>query len=110
MIGESSLHSIMGQLPAEVLKFRLRSSMDNIPTERLWGWLLLVASQPSLRVLDRVAGAVSVELERNDDRLKGLVTYGVEWCTSAEDPVCLYAVAREGSVPSKTGRFRAVVC
>ena len=94
MIGESSLHSIMGQLPAEVLKSRLRGSIDDIPTERLWAWLLL-ASQPGLHVLDRVAGAVSLELERNDDGLKELLTYGVEWCASAEDPVsCMRSLVR----------------
>lgn len=86
MIGESSLHSIMGQLPAELLKFRLRGSTDDIPIEHLWVWLLL-ASQPDLRVLDQIGGAISVELERNEDRLKELITYGVEWCASTEDPV-----------------------
>lgn len=93
MIGESSPHSIMGQLPAEVLKFRLRGSMDDIPIELLWGWLL-VASQPGLHVLDPIAGAVGIGLERNDERLKKLVMYGVEWCTSAADTVARTALMK----------------
>ena len=107
MIGESSPHSIMGQLPAEVLKSRLRGSMDDIPIERLWDWSLL-ASQPGLHVLDRVAGAVSLELERNDDRLKDLLKYGVEWCASAEDPVsCMRSLVRalSGARPVDFGQW-----
>ena len=84
--GESTVHSGMAQLPAELLKFRLRSSMEDISLERLWGWLL-VASGPSLPVLDSIKGAISVELERNEARLKELITFGVEQCALAEDPV-----------------------
>ena len=86
MTGKSNHHAIMGQLPAELLKFRLRGSMDDIPMERLWGWLL-VASEPDLCVLDPTVGAVGVELERNEDKLKELITYGVERCALAEDTV-----------------------
>ena len=107
MIGESSLHSIMGQLPAELLKFRLRGSTDDIPIEHLWVWLLL-ASQPDLRVLDQIGGAISVELERNEDRLKELITYGVEWCASTEDPVsCRRSLVRAlfSARPVEFGRW-----
>ena len=107
MIGESSLDSIMGQLPAELLKLRLRGSLDDIPIERLWDWLL-VASQPGLRVLDRVAGAVSLELEQEEDRLKELLTYGVKRCASAEDPVsCMRSLERAlfGAKPADFGQW-----
>ena len=86
MTGESYVHSIMGQLPAELLKFRLRGSMDDITIERLWGWLL-VASGPGLHVLDATVGAIGLELERNDAKLKELITFGVERCALAEDAV-----------------------
>ena len=94
MIGESNLHAIMGQLPAELLTSRLRDSMDDISIERLWAWLLF-ASQPGFRVLDSAAGAISVQLERNEDKLKELIAYGVEWCASSEDPVsCMRSLFR----------------
>ena len=94
MTGKSSHHSIMGQLPAELLKFRLRNSMDDIPLERLWGWLL-VASEPGLRVLEPAVGAIGVELERNEDTLKELIKHGVERCVVAEDTVsCVRSMQR----------------
>ena len=94
MTGKSNHHAIMGHLPAELLKFRLRSLMDDIPIERLWGWLL-VASEPDLRVLDPAVGAVGVGLERNEDKLKELINYGVERYESAEDTVsCMRSVQR----------------
>lgn len=93
MIGESSPHSRMGPLPAEVLQFRLRGSIDDIPIERLWGWLL-VASQPGLHVPDPIAMAVGIGLEQNDERLKELVMYGVEWCASAADTVARVALMK----------------
>lgn len=86
MTGKSNHHTIMGQLPAELLRFRLRGSMDDIPIERLWGWLL-VASEPDLCVLEPTVGAIGVELERNEDKLKELITYGVKRCALAEDTV-----------------------
>ncbi len=86
MIGGSYVHSIMGELPAELLRFRLRGSNDDIPIERLWGWLL-VASGPGLRVLDSTVGAIGVELERSDARLKELITFAVDRCVLAEDAV-----------------------
>ena len=92
--GESTVHSGMAQLPAELLKFRLRGSMEHISLERLWGWLL-VASGPSLPVLDSIKGAISVELERNEARLKELITFGVDQCVLAEDPVsCMRSTER----------------
>ena len=92
--GESTVHSGMAQVPAELLKFRLRGSIEDISLERLWGWLL-VASGPSLPVLDSIKGAISVELERNEARLKELVTFGVEQCVLAEDPVsCMRSMKR----------------
>lgn len=84
LTGESYLHSIMGELPAELLKFRLRGSIGDIPIERLWGWLL-VASSPGLQVPDQTVGAIAVELERNEDKLQELITFGVERCALAED-------------------------
>ena len=94
MAGESYVHSIMGQLPAELLKFRLRGSMDDIPIERLWGWLLL-ASEPGLHVLDLTVGAIARELERNEAKLKEVITFGVERCGLAEDAVsCLRSMER----------------
>ena len=109
MTGTSTVHSIMGQLPAELLKFRLRGSMDDIPIERLWGWLL-VASRPGLRVLDRIVGAVGLELERNEANLKELITFGVEQCASAEDAVsCMRSVKRAlfGARPPNFGQWCA---
>ena len=94
MTGESYVHSIMGELPAELLKFRLRDSMDDISIERLWGWLL-VASGPGLHVLDSTVGAIGLELERNEAKLKELITFGVERCALAEDAVsCLRSMER----------------
>ena len=86
MTGKSTHQTIMGQLPAELLKFRLRGSMDDIPIERLWVWLL-VASEPDLCVLEPTVGAIGVELERNEDKLKELIAYGVERCALVEDTV-----------------------
>ena len=94
LTGESYFHSIMGELPAELLKFRLRGSMDDIPIERLWAWLL-VASRPGLQALDQTVGAIAVELEENEDKLKELITFGVERCALAEDAVsCLRSMER----------------
>ena len=104
MIGESNRHSIMGQLPAKLLSFRLRSSMDDIPIEHLWTWLC-VASHPGLTVLEPTAGAVSLELERNEDRLKELLTYGVEWCASAEDTVSHVGLMERALFRTRLGNF-----
>ena len=109
LTGRSSVHSNMDQLLAELLRFRLRGSMDDIPIERLWGWLL-VASGPGLHVLDWIAGAISVELERNEAKLKELITYGVERCASAEDAVsCLRSLKRAlfGARPADFGQWCA---
>ena len=107
MTGKSTLHTIMGQLPAELLKFRLRGSMDDIPIERLWGWLL-IASEPDLCVLEPTVGAIGLELERNEDKLKELITYGVERCALAEDTVsCMRSMERAlfGARPFDLGRW-----
>ena len=107
--GESTVHSGMVQLPAELLKFRLRGSMEDISLERLWGWLL-VASGPSLPVLDSIKGTISVELERNETRLKELITFGVEQCVLAEDPVsCMRSMKRAlfEARPSDFGKWCA---
>ena len=94
LTGESYFHSIMGELPAELLKFRLRGSMDDIPIERLWDWLI-VASRPGLQVLDQTVGAIAVELERNEDKLQEVITFGVERCALAADALsCLRSMER----------------
>ena len=94
MTGASYVDSIMGQIPAELLKFRLRGSMDDIPIERLWGWLL-VASGPGLHVLDPTVGAIGLELERNEAQLKELIASSVERCVLAEDAVsCVRSMER----------------
>jgi len=109
MTGMSTVLSIMGQIPAELVKFRLRGSMNDIPLERLLGWLL-AASGPGLPVLDSIRGAISVELERNDARLKRLITFGVERCALAEDPVtCMRSMKHAlcGARPADFGRWCA---
>ncbi len=109
MTGTSTVHSIMGQIPAELVKFRLRGSTNDIPLERLWDWLL-VAAGPGLPVLDSIRGAISVELERNDARLKELITFGVERCALAEDPVTRMRSMKHalcGARPANFGRWCA---
>lgn len=94
LTGESTHHTIMGQLPAELLRFRLRHSVDDIPIEHLWGWLLL-ASRPGLHVFDPTVGAIASELNRNENKLKELITFGVERCALAEDAVsCVRSMER----------------
>ena len=107
--GESTVHSSMGQLPAELLRFRLRGSMEDVLLDRLWGWLL-VASGPGLPVLDSIKGAISVQLERNEARLKELITFGVERCASADDAVSSMRSMKRalfGARPPDFGRWCA---
>ncbi len=109
LTGSSTVHSNMDQFLAELLRFRLRGSINDIPIERLWGWLL-VASGPSLHVLDPIAGAISVELERNEAKLKKLITFGVERCALAGDAVsCLRSLKRAlfGARPADFGQWCA---
>ena len=84
MTGETSRFSTMGQLPVDLLNSVLRSSIDDIPVESLWDWLL-VASQLNMHVPESALTGISFVLERHRDKLKELIAYGVERCACAED-------------------------
>ena len=84
MTGETSRFSTMGQIPVDLLNSLLRGSMDDIPVDRLSGWLL-VASQTDMHVPESALIGIRFRLARHRDKLKELIAYGVERCAHAED-------------------------
>ena len=107
MTGETRRFSTMGQLPVDLLNSVLRGSIDDIPIERLWDWLL-VASQLNMHVPESALTGISFELERHRDKLKELIAYGVERCACAEDIAsCMRSMERTlfGARPFDFGRW-----
>ena len=74
----------MGQLPIDLLDPLLRDSMDGIPLDRLYNWLL-VSSQPDLRIPKSSIVGIRFRLEWHKQKLKELIAYGIEKCSCAAD-------------------------
>ena len=75
----------MGQIPANLLNPLLNGSIDDIPVDRLWGWLT-VASRPDMYVPESDLTGIRFRLRGHREKLKELIAYGVEMCVGAEDP------------------------
>ena len=84
MTGRSGLYTTMGQLPVDLLSSLLRGSMDVIPLDRLYNWLL-VSSQPAMHIPESSSRGIGVRLEWHKQKLKELIAYGVEKCSCAAD-------------------------
>ena len=105
----STKQGIMGWFPGELLRFRLRGSMDDVPVERLWGWLV-VAAGPERHNVDRFGREIRAALERDEAKLKKLIALGVERCVLAEDAVsCIRSMKGTlfGARPSDFGQWCA---
>ena len=84
MTGRTGLYTAMGQLPVDLLSLLSQDSMDVIPLDRLYNWLL-VSSQPDMHVPESSILGIRFRLEWHKQKLKELIAYGVEKCSCAAD-------------------------
>ena len=84
MTGRTSLFTTMGQLPADLLDSLLGRSVDDIETDRLWGWLL-VSSQLGMHLSESTFVGIGARLQWHRDKLKELIEYGVGECSRSAD-------------------------
>ena len=79
MVGDIGVNTLLGQLPVKLLSRVLRERRDTVAVDRLYEWLGVI-SDPGLRAPKSDTDSVRFDLEWNANKLKSLITYGVEAC------------------------------